>query len=232
MKKEMFFCMIWLNACSKEELQQCKKQSSQYSQGLKTCKQLTAQQKKELGKLADSLRKAKSEMATLGEKNKTLQAELTKLKQSPQYHYEQAIKAMAAAKDSKSEQKVIVQFKALGSRFPNSLIVPHAQKKIQELEKKISDRQAALDTAQQSLRSLIKQCKSLTKQSAAIEERGLVFNRNNQLNMNVAMKASRKARKVRNQAEAAKEKGKLLLKTTPDPDGKLKDELLTCDHAE
>ena len=181
-----------------------------------------AKEKQALDLARADLVKAKAELAAVQQEN-------VKLKQTARFFFDQAVSKMAASKTDAGDQDATAAFNVVVDRFPSDSLAADAKTKVAELAARVTGRAKALVQAQADVRKLIQVCTSNAHQGQRISREGLVFNENNNINLNNALGASDRAHPYEKRAQAAKEKAELLLKGVPDPDGKLADQLRRCD---
>lgn len=197
----------------------------------------------ELARVQKELEGAKSNAVTVAKENEealavvnatiaTLQAENLQLKRTPQFYFDQAVAAMASSDTDDGDTEAMAAFQQVIDRFPQNLMALEAQKKIADLNSRIAGRARALAKAQAEVRRLIQVCRSNARSAAATRREGLRFNAFNQVDMNVAMDASRRADPLEKRATKAKEGAGNLLNAALDPDGQLKRQIETCDETD
>jgi len=209
-----------------------KKVDAEKDKAISAVEAAVVQTRAECDPIKAKLDAAQKEIDTLKATLATVQEENTKLKQTPRFFFDAAVTLMSSSDSDSGDEAAIEAFQQVVDRFPGDSLVQEANKKISELKGRIATRARELAKAQAKVRQLIASCKSNTRSAESAEESGLVFNRYNQLNMNAAIASSRKSEAFREKARAAKEKAEELLKTVPDPDGKLKEQVYRCDWSE
>lgn len=186
-------------------------------------KEVTAKQPTADG-CCEELEASKAALAALKEENK-------QLKQTAHFAFQGAI-SLTGSNSDEGDAKAIEAFQVVIDRFPTDPLASVAKTKTAELNKAIKQRAAALMATQAKVRKLIKTCQAQTAKEIRISRDSLVFNSNNQINMNRAMAGERRAEKHRRAAEKAKEKAEELLKSVPDPDGRLAEALEKCNESD
>ena len=213
-----------LNASTKA-IDECRKNLETAVLNIKTCKANLQSLRTEADGVAQELAQAKE--ATDG-----LKKEVEDLKRTASYEFASATEAMQSSKDDAGDQKAIALFQAVASKYPNDPLAATAQERIEELKAKIQQRAEALVKAQKEVKKQIAICKKESARSRKIEENGMVFNQWGKLNMNVAMRASRRSRPHEKKAKQAKTRAWELLKIVPDPDGSLEEAVSRCSSEE
>jgi hypothetical protein len=188
--------------------------------------------KADLATVKADLATAKVELATLRVALAAAQTENTKLRQTPRFYFDQAVAKMAASDSDPGDSAAIAAFQHVADRFPGDLLVEEAQKKIKELNGRIAGRARALAKAQAQVRRLIQVCRSNSRSAEAISQDGFRFNDFGQMDMNLLLDTGRRSDPLWKRARKAKEQAEELLKTVPDPDGKLMEQVDKCDDTE
>jgi hypothetical protein len=93
-------------------------------------------------------------------------------------------------------------------------------------------RAADLAAAQAQVKNLIATCRNSSAAAKNARNGSLRFDRFQELDMNSALEGSRQGDAYDKQVSAAKEKATELLKSVPDPDGKLAAALEKCDSTD
>jgi len=176
-----------------------------------------------------------AEMAKLHARLAEVEAENTKLKQTPRYYFDQAVARMKASKDDAGDNEAVTAFQNVVDRFPDDPLGTAAENKIGDLKTRIGERGRKRRQAQARVRKLIKICRRNFRKSNEVSQGGMRFTHGGAggLDMNRLMAADRKAQPYRKKVEAAvREAEKLLAGGVPDPGGKLAAELRRCDEFE
>jgi len=191
------------------------------------------------GKLGDTRKLLETARATLATTQtnlkkittelETARTEIKRLKQTPRYFFTEALSKAKASDDDYGDEKAIAAFQVVVDRYPEDPLAKVAKTRIGELKERIEGRAKKLKKAQAKVRKLIRICKTATERARKAHSSGIRFNMYNQIDMNSALAASRRGEKHQERAKKAKKKASKLLKTVPDPDGKLAEKVGKCD---
>jgi len=160
-----------------------------------------------------------------------LQQENATLKETAQYQYDQAVK-LAEPDTDEGDQAAITALQGVVDHFPIDPLVPSVQAKMKELAGRMKKRAADLAAAQAQVKNLIATCRNSSAAAKNARNGSLRFDRFQELDMNSALEGSRQGDAYDKQVSAAKEKATELLKSVPDPDGKLAAALEKCDSTD
>lgn len=196
----------------------------------------TAAAEAEVQNLRELVRLHHEEVEALKKAKADLEAQLAKvgaeneqLRRTPQVALAEASAKLGSGTDN-GDRDAIAAYQAVALAYPTDPAAAAAHAKIDELNKGIAARAKALAAAQAEVRKLIKTCRSNALQ--ANRPNSIHFNEFNQVDMNQLMAVNERTERLSKVATKAKEKAAELVKTVPDPDGKLAAEIEKCDEVQ
>jgi hypothetical protein len=185
----------------------------------------------QLASSTEKQRAAEESAKTQAERVKTLEAELSSLKQTAQYTFDQGTRA-AVDETDEGDRAAIAKMEEVIDRWPTDPLAEEARKRIEDYQKRTKKRADALLKEQEEVRQQIKRCEAATAGIKASQDKSMVFDEQGELDVTAALAGTRKQEALKKAAAKAKARAKELLQTVADPDGALGKAAEICDVGE